>query len=619
MAALVLLAAFVGVVLQNAWVCDDAFITWRTVDHFVHGRGLVYNLGERVQAYTHPLWLFTLALAHLLSGEAWWTTIVVSALLSLAAMGIFAWRLTRGGWVVVPLLLAASLSRAFVEYSTSGLENPLSHLILVLTACWYFGRRPSPRTLAGLAFAASLAALTRPDLFLVVLPFVWTGLRDARRRGVPPRERVRALAIGLVPLAAWEGFSLLYYGALVPNTALAKLGVGLARTDLLANGVAYLRVALVSDPLTPAIIVAALVLIGMRRDTRANPIRWAIGLHLAYLIWIGGDFMSGRFLTVPFVLALIGLGRIRARDRRELVGACLLVVGLAALGERAPPMTTAQDHRRPEDPRPAGDRFIVGDERSYYAESSSLLAHEAGRDMPDHRWRQLGERGPKDGSDVVVFSTMGFYGYHARPELHVIDGFALADPLLSRLPMVRRLSWRPGHYSRRLPPGYLLSRRSGTNQLEDPALAQLYDAVELVTRAPLFSPGRMQAIWRLNTGHYTRALDRYYYRHLEAPHLTAREATEPKDPVAFRDAGLFISFERAPARLELVLSSDDAFELRFRARGRTLATRHLEDLGTKKLTTRAVDVPPQADGFDTLHVVPLTLTHKQVFLGPAGR
>ncbi|HEY3874828.1 MAG TPA: hypothetical protein VGM92_05095, partial [Candidatus Kapabacteria bacterium] len=38
------------------WICDDAFITMRYVKNFVDGNGLVYNIGERVEGYTHFLW-----------------------------------------------------------------------------------------------------------------------------------------------------------------------------------------------------------------------------------------------------------------------------------------------------------------------------------------------------------------------------------------------------------------------------------------------------------------------------------------------------------------------------------------------------------------------------------
>ena len=53
-----LLALFTYVFIVNAWVGDDAYITFRTVDNFVNGYGLTWNTSERVQAYTHPLWMF---------------------------------------------------------------------------------------------------------------------------------------------------------------------------------------------------------------------------------------------------------------------------------------------------------------------------------------------------------------------------------------------------------------------------------------------------------------------------------------------------------------------------------------------------------------------------------
>jgi hypothetical protein len=42
---------------------DDAYITLRTVDNWVNGRGLVWNTAERVQTYTHPLWMLLLSAA----------------------------------------------------------------------------------------------------------------------------------------------------------------------------------------------------------------------------------------------------------------------------------------------------------------------------------------------------------------------------------------------------------------------------------------------------------------------------------------------------------------------------------------------------------------------------
>jgi arabinofuranosyltransferase len=55
LACVVLLALFAVVLCRTAWVGDDAYITFRTVDNLVHGYGARWNVDERVQAYTHPL------------------------------------------------------------------------------------------------------------------------------------------------------------------------------------------------------------------------------------------------------------------------------------------------------------------------------------------------------------------------------------------------------------------------------------------------------------------------------------------------------------------------------------------------------------------------------------
>ena len=46
------------------WVDEDAFINLRIIDNLLAGHGLVFNLGERVEVNSDPLWLFTLTAFH---------------------------------------------------------------------------------------------------------------------------------------------------------------------------------------------------------------------------------------------------------------------------------------------------------------------------------------------------------------------------------------------------------------------------------------------------------------------------------------------------------------------------------------------------------------------------
>ena len=49
-----LLAMFVVVLIRTAWLSDDSFINFRTIDNFLHGYGLRWNVAERVQSFTDP-------------------------------------------------------------------------------------------------------------------------------------------------------------------------------------------------------------------------------------------------------------------------------------------------------------------------------------------------------------------------------------------------------------------------------------------------------------------------------------------------------------------------------------------------------------------------------------
>ncbi len=73
---LLLVLVFSFVVLKNAWVGDDAYITFRTVENFLSGHGLTFNPLERVQTYTHPLWMFLISgvyfITNRLLGIAFW-------------------------------------------------------------------------------------------------------------------------------------------------------------------------------------------------------------------------------------------------------------------------------------------------------------------------------------------------------------------------------------------------------------------------------------------------------------------------------------------------------------------------------------------------------------------
>ncbi len=612
---LVLRVAVVGLVIAYAWISDDAFITLRTVDNFVAGRGLTWNPGERVQAYTHPLWLLLLSPFYFITREAFYTTIAVSVAVSIAALRLSERWLTRGGTDAVVLLLVLGLSRAFVDFSTGGLENPLSHLLVALFAHQLVRGAP----LRALTLAAALGALCRLDLALLFAPaWIWRAGQGLRAEGrAHARTIARALAAGAAPLIAWELFSLFYYGALVPNTALAKLGHGHPTSEVLLQGALYLLDGLRHDPLTMVAIVASLGVPAITR--RRDHLALAAGVlaYLLYLVWIGGDFMRGRLLTPPLVVAAILLSQVVATRLRAALPAAATLLALGMIGER--PTLLIRDDDDPE--RAKIENTGIVDERRFYGAASALFRARVGGERPFHNWRRRAEAmhsklRPGPTRTVELESNVGILGYFSPPDLTLIDNQGLADPLLARLPALRFVHWRIGHFTRPIPAGYLDTARSGAPRFKDPKVEELWRLVSLVTRGPLWSRERLAAIWRLNTGAAAALVDREAYRYFGAPRLRQAQIGPelPERPThRFDEQGVFVAMEGPSEGRDLRIAlSPGKYEVRFRKGGALLASALARTAEEREpgqpvhLERLLVAIPDAAQGFDELQILPLT-------------
>ena len=223
--------------------------TFRTVDNFVHGYGLIWNVSMRVQAYSNPLWMLLVIPFYWLSGEIYYTAIALSMTVSLLAVWILCARFARSGRSALLAAFVLVCSKAFTDYSTSGLENPLTHLLLAAFYVVFLDRGQDRRAVFYLALLAALATVNRLDAIVLFAPPLAYALWS--RRG---RDAVVDCCLGFTPLALWELFSLLYYGFPFPNTAYAKLATGLPLPDRLSRGVDYLYNSLSIDPLTLAVI-----------------------------------------------------------------------------------------------------------------------------------------------------------------------------------------------------------------------------------------------------------------------------------------------------------------------------------------------------------------------------
>jgi arabinofuranosyltransferase len=496
-AALGIVAAFSVLFYWSAYVCDDAWISLRVVENAARGLGLRYNGIERVQVYTSPL--FTLGMVPvywIVDGASslpyptrmYFAVLAVSYLLSVATV----LRVALAGSLPAALLGFALLasSQAFMTFTSSGLETPLLFMLLAFFYADYV--RGEPRSLArglGLMLCAALAVLTRFDAALLLLaPAVHVAgqlIRRFRWRGAA------ACAWAALPLVAWLGFALVYYGSLFPTPYYAKVMAHVEGAVIREMGGAYLALIAYLDPITLLFIALAvpLVFLGLRP---ALAMASALA-YLAYVYLVGGDFIGWRFAAPPFLISVLvaqhALDQLLPRVAWITAG----VAALALLGYGvAVPATPLRAYRD------APTQHNV----QFYFRSARLADWQPGRTFPFGAQHGVVDeqdcRGLRRRPPAVMKQGAGLVGYCAGPVAYVLTPSGVTDALLARVSVRVDRPFKPGHAMRAIPAGYESSARLGRNELEDPDLARYYDKVLLLARGPLFSRARWAAIRELN-------------------------------------------------------------------------------------------------------------------------
>lgn len=505
------------VVIRTAWVSDDALITLRNALNITHGWGAGFNATEAVQAYSHPLWFLIWV------GVGSWTNqwilgvIAMSAVFVAIAVALLLWRAGSIARVIAAAALLL-LSNAFIDYSSSGLENPLAYasvgLLISLTLLpshqidgwgWKWS------VLVGLTAAA--VALTRFDLLvLMVIPLAFLAWHQRSE----PRRILIALGSFIAPLMVWFAWSQFTYAALLPNTFAAKTNVGIPQSEFIIQGLRYLWVTFANDPVTLiglALGIGVAIAIGPAMNRG-----WALGAlaYVGYVVWIGGDFMAGRFLAVPFYVAVFVLVTSTSQpshaaestasnstERNLLPALALVGVLFATVGFSGIVSTTLTN---PQGPRWEVDQnfnagvsdelgIYVANGRSFKSLVDTLSLAYTNPDIAplgdgtglNRTLREI-DRATKnwptnDGaftlpSEVGVFcGFLGTIGIATGPTTHLIDSCALTDRFLAERSSVPTdpFAWKPGHFYRDIPEGYLEAIAAG-----DPTLVRdMADSFEL--------------------------------------------------------------------------------------------------------------------------------------------
>jgi arabinofuranosyltransferase len=451
-------ACAVVAAVAQAWLlrftCDDAFISFRYAQHFVDGHGLVFNLDPNeapVEGYTNFSWTMWLAMGAMLGFghdglESWsifWGIVChAGTVLLLASM---AWRASSGRALVPIAACAYAAIHHAASLAPAGLETAL--FVLLATAMARFAISLRCRREAWLlGFLGVLCAMTRPDGGLFVAMVGLFVLYDAVKRRAPQLlvAYIAPFVLVFAPYLLWRHS---FYGYWVPNTAFAKS----AGDPLLGLGWTYVsRFFACYYALLPAIV--PIVWFALRKPDLLAPISpylgrrpWLVMLamvlpYVAFVAWVGGDFMFSRFL-LPVLPTLLFAWDVACQRWRPLwlqpALAAMLVVGLVMRVEPPGldnPLNAVSDNRTISFNKIAGVTFV-----------------DAFRGVGDYLQRLF------DGLDVRIAIAGGHanVAFRSRVPVAVECAAGLTDAHIARLPVKERT--KVGHGKPR-DPQYLEQR-----------------------------------------------------------------------------------------------------------------------------------------------------------------
>lgn len=418
---LLLAAAHIGYLYRvtRGWVVDDAYISFRYVENWVSGHGLVFNPGERVEGYSNLLWMLLLAPFAKLGLPIDRVAQVLGVALTLCSValmvGIGSALMSRRVGLALGALYAAN--HALMSWAFGGLELPL-FLALFLSGTYLLFVRQSPWALC--VFAA--AALTRPDglLFLLIgLPFVlWP---SGPTQGKRWRLVAVLCAVGIV--AAQVVGRIFYYGELLPNTFYAKVGF---HAGQLGRGYEYVfAAARFYVVLLPA--AALLPFSGAPRAWRSYALASLVG-YGAFVLYSGGDPHPGFRIALPLVpMAWLCLGTLLAEGaKHSRVGALVLwgalFVNDVAQGVPGLPKGSAYEHFRTDKVSECGKK--IGRWLDEHAPPNALIATNTGGSIPYFsRRRSVDMLGLTDATIARANRGVGkgYVGHEAHDSSYVLS------------------------------------------------------------------------------------------------------------------------------------------------------------------------------------------------------
>ena len=323
--AFIFRTSFVVEGIRHFCLFDDAMISMRYARNLADGHGPVWNPGgQRVEGYTNPLWMGTMAALHLLpipGAKMSLPVQIISAGLLLANLLVIR-KIARflGGDSTLVWLGAVVLTAFYLplnNWALQGMEVGASALIVSLgvwlaVRCIHDGRSSLP-----FYVLLAVGVLVRIDMLVPsAILCGWLAMAD---RGNRRRHCLAGLAVLGGGLALQSGFRVLYYGEWLPNTYYLKMTGYPAVLRIIRGGLVFWDFVRHMNWL---LFLLPFTLLLFRRDKYVMLLVLLLGGQFAYSVYVGGDAWewwggANRYISIAmplfFVLLCCAVETIAAR------------------------------------------------------------------------------------------------------------------------------------------------------------------------------------------------------------------------------------------------------------------------------------------------------------------
>jgi arabinofuranosyltransferase len=400
LAILPAIGIFVYLAVHLNFTQDDAYISYRYVANYLHGHGLVYNVGERVEGFTNFGWVVYLLLwgswglnfllvskltGYVLGGAL----VVISYLIAKEVLG------EKGGWYAVLVGYLVGINQSVAYWSPAGLETAAFSVAVGLSMYWWVRR--SWLLIAGMV----LSVWFRPEGAVVCgVLLIAEGIVEKRI----PKFTLYSLMAAFVLSLPMLGFKLGYYGGILPNPFYAKTSFHL---DQVVNGWEYTWQFLQHYGFYGLGLIVPLAFYG-KLTASQQKVWWLVLGYMAYITLIGGDVLKVHRFYIPVVgasalLAVLSVWVLVEKQKVKTQHMALFLVTLAMI-----PMTWML-------PRETVKTYNVNEKRFVF--KMEYTAREMKR------------------TDLTSFSvatpTIGVFGYELLDH-PIVDMLGLTDSTIAR-------------------------------------------------------------------------------------------------------------------------------------------------------------------------------------------